>query len=232
MGGLWSTVADLARWVAWLDDAFPARDGTDDGPLSRASRRELQTPHSYVGHRTVRGVRSPVGYGYGLRIVDEPVLGTVVHHSGGFPGYGANIRWLPGRRVGAVALSNATYAPMTELTALLLDAVAGQGAMPPGRRPVAAAVERAAHRLVALLSEWDDTVADEVFADNVALDDPYERRRTEIAPSAPLRLERIEPVNDARATLRCTGANGERLSIAVVLATHDPGRIQHYSISR
>src|SRR5687767_9743266 len=26
MGGLWTTVADLAKWVAWLDDGFPPRD--------------------------------------------------------------------------------------------------------------------------------------------------------------------------------------------------------------
>ena len=42
MGGLWSTVADLAVWVAFLADAFPPRDGADDGPLRRASRREMQ----------------------------------------------------------------------------------------------------------------------------------------------------------------------------------------------
>jgi len=36
MGGLWSCVADLARWVTWFADAFPPRDDLDDGPLSRA----------------------------------------------------------------------------------------------------------------------------------------------------------------------------------------------------
>jgi CubicO group peptidase (beta-lactamase class C family) len=111
MGGLWSTVSDLARWVAWLDDAFPARDGPDDGPLSRASRREMQTVQRWVGWRTIRGVRAPSGYGYGLRVQFEEQLGRMVTHSGGFPGYGSTMRWLPGRRVGVVALSNVTYAP-------------------------------------------------------------------------------------------------------------------------
>ena len=35
MGGLWSTVADLAHVMAFFDEAFPARAGEDDGPLRR-----------------------------------------------------------------------------------------------------------------------------------------------------------------------------------------------------
>ena len=43
MGGIFTTVRDLARWVAGFLDAFPPRDDPDDGhPLSRASRREMQ----------------------------------------------------------------------------------------------------------------------------------------------------------------------------------------------
>ena len=40
MGGLWTNLTDLARWVTWLDDAFPARDEVDHGPhgLHLASR--------------------------------------------------------------------------------------------------------------------------------------------------------------------------------------------------
>ena len=42
LGGLYSTVADLAVWVAGFLAAWPARDGDDGHPLCRASRRELQ----------------------------------------------------------------------------------------------------------------------------------------------------------------------------------------------
>ncbi len=34
MGGLWSTIADVVRWMAFFDDAFPPRDDPDDGPLA------------------------------------------------------------------------------------------------------------------------------------------------------------------------------------------------------
>ena len=45
IGGLWSTVQDVARWVGFLAGAFPPRDEHDDGPLCRASRREMQLVH-------------------------------------------------------------------------------------------------------------------------------------------------------------------------------------------
>jgi CubicO group peptidase (beta-lactamase class C family) len=58
--GLWTTVADLARWVGWLADAFPARDDADDGPLlRRSSRREMQSPQRYAGRAPSATCRSP-----------------------------------------------------------------------------------------------------------------------------------------------------------------------------
>jgi CubicO group peptidase (beta-lactamase class C family) len=40
MGGMLTSSADLSRWVGFMLDAWPPRDGADDGPLSRASRRD------------------------------------------------------------------------------------------------------------------------------------------------------------------------------------------------
>jgi CubicO group peptidase (beta-lactamase class C family) len=231
MGGIWTTVADLARWIAWLDDAFPARDGLDDGPLSRASRREMQTIQRYVGMRTVRGTSAPSGYGYGLRIVDEQTLGHQVFHSGGFPGYGSSMRWLPGRRLGVVAVSNVTYAPMTELCALLLDALHDQGVVPPQIRPVAPHLERVGRQLLALLNAWDDGVADDLFTDNVACDDCYARRRREADALAPLSLRDISAINDAHGTINASTASGATAAITFAVAPALPIRIQDYEIS-
>ncbi len=143
MGGLWTDgrrpgSLDRPGWTT------PSRRATtpDHGPLSRASRREMQQPQRYTGMTTVRGVRSSSSYGFGLRVFDEPDLGTVVTHSGGLPGYGSNMRWMPGRRVGAIALANTTYAPMTELTARLARRVGRRrGSCPRPRRPVSAEVD-------------------------------------------------------------------------------------------
>ncbi|HEY2284314.1 MAG TPA: serine hydrolase domain-containing protein, partial [Streptosporangiaceae bacterium] len=69
MGGIFSTVADLARWTAGFADAFPARDGAEGGhPLSRAARREMQLPQlAIVGWPTGSYPdASTLSYGFGL----------------------------------------------------------------------------------------------------------------------------------------------------------------------
>ncbi len=231
MGGIWTTVADLARWVAWLDDAFPARDDPDDGPLRRSSRREMQTIQRYVGYRTHGTVRFPSGYGYGLRVHVHPELGTVVTHSGGLPGYGSNMRWLPGRRLGVIALSNATYAPMTDLGADLLDRLHEQGAVPDATQPVTAALRDAAQRLVAALNGGSNDRSNEVFSDNVALDDRYSDRRATLAPLTPLTLTDVTAINDARGHAVCTSGDGTTVTITFALAVALPARVQDYEVS-
>src|SRR5687767_4243525 len=47
MGGLWTTVHDLARYVAFLMSAFPPRDEPDRGPVKRSSAREMQQVWRY-----------------------------------------------------------------------------------------------------------------------------------------------------------------------------------------
>ena len=186
MGGLWSCIDDLVVWMAWLDDAFPARDGFDDGPLRRSSRRELQQVH-----RATRVTRSAPtgegldhvperidggGYGFGHQVLHDDRFGTIVGHSGGLPGYGSNMRWLPGRRIGAVALANSTYAPMRLLTRRMLELLDDHGLVPSADAPAPRQLLSAAAHLVALLNDWSDAAADALFTDNVALDESYERR--------------------------------------------------------
>jgi CubicO group peptidase (beta-lactamase class C family) len=112
MGGLWTTVDDLARWVIWLNQAHSNFDACT-AQLSIASRLDMQVMHSYAGVIALDGEKAPTGYGYGLMMRDDPDLGIVNSHSGGLPGYGSNMRWLAGRAIGVVAVSNTTYAPMS-----------------------------------------------------------------------------------------------------------------------
>ena len=230
MGGLWTTVADLATWISWLDDAFPARDGHDDGPLSRASRREMQTSQQFVGPRTYGPIRYTACYCYGLRVLHEPRRGSIVTHSGGLPGYGSVMCWRPGERIGVIALANSTYAPMTELGIRLLEQVADQLDPEPPARPVSAAVRDAAERLVALLNDWHDAAADVLFSNNVFADDTWLRRNAAASPFRPLTISSIEAVNDARARVWCVTSAGARVKLTFSLAVGDPAAIQEYKI--
>ncbi|HLB38812.1 MAG TPA: serine hydrolase domain-containing protein, partial [Actinomycetota bacterium] len=203
MGGLWSSVGDLARWVAFFCDAWPPRDDPDDGPLPRWARREMQQFRRADTIESVRvrpgGASRSVafGYGIGLSIRLDPKLGEVVGHSGGLPGYGSHMRWIPDRDLGVVAVSNVSYGDMAAACAEALDVLADRDVLPPATSPAAtSALSDAAARAIQLVNDWSDDLALSLFADNVVLDDDLERRAADasgvVARHGALTMEALE----------------------------------------
>jgi serine-type D-Ala-D-Ala carboxypeptidase/endopeptidase len=245
MGGLWSTVDDIGRVMAWFDDAFPARDGDDDGPLRRASRREQQQVHRATAVVRSEGAGDGLdhtperidggGYGFGLQVIHDHRFGPIVGHSGGLPGYGSNMRWLPGRRAGAVALANSTYAPMRLLTRRMLEVLDDHRLVPPVVVPVSPVLQQAAQDLVALLNDWFDDAADALFADNVALDESYERRARRagdvVSTHGWLTRQRVEASFATDGTVVASAADGREVKVWLALSPHAPPRVQDYSIT-
>jgi CubicO group peptidase (beta-lactamase class C family) len=209
MGGVFSSVSDLARWVAGFAAAFPPDGGRAGGaeggethPLRPASRRQMQLPQAVTSWRSPDRLpggppAAPAFYGFGLFADEDPALGRIVSHSGGYPGFGTNMRWHPATGVGVIALANGTYAPMSGLAALILDAVLPRSAAyhvalaparpaaEPATEPAAAGAPwpetlAAAEAVNRLLLSWDDRAADALFTENVALDSPYPERRQAI----------------------------------------------------
>ncbi|WP_375399823.1 serine hydrolase domain-containing protein [uncultured Amnibacterium sp.] len=200
LGGLLATPAALGAWVAWLAAAWRP-EGTPDGTagagavgtaadsvLAAASRRELQTGRMPTG--TAPGTR----YGWGLVAEEDPRHGAIVSHSGGYPGFGAHMRWHAGSGIGVVVLENARYsgairAATAGLTAVL-DSTRATGSAPvlwPETLAARAAVEE-------LLRGRPDSVT-RIASDNLELDEPLARRaahaatiatRIELAPDAPV----------------------------------------------
>ena len=134
MGGLFSSVRDLATWVGGFLDAFPPRDDAEGGhPLSRASRREMQQPHRAVPPRILApAVDEPPylrggGYGYGLVAEHDPRWGAVVSHSGGYPGFGSHMRWHPDSGLGVVVLASSTYGASSATAQRMLPVVLEAG---------------------------------------------------------------------------------------------------------
>jgi Beta-lactamase len=233
MGGVFSTVRDLATWVAGFASAFPPGTASPPGnaaagshPLRAASRREMQLPQVITGWSKAYPLPgggapgSPGAYGFGLFVDEEPALGRVVSHSGGYPGFGSNMRWHPASGTGVIALGNGTYARMSSLAAMILDAVvvkrpaAHQLALAPGggawpqtltaRDTVAALVAAVAEAVgtSAVGTSAAGTSAAEsllssagLFTENVALDRPYAERARDIA----LLRERLGGISDSQA---------------------------------
>jgi CubicO group peptidase (beta-lactamase class C family) len=250
MGGVFSSVSDLARWVTGFAAAFPpgSPDGDAGGshPLRRASRREMQLPQVVTGwSRPERlpgdGPRGPAYYGFGLFTDEDPALGRVVSHSGGYPGFGSNMRWHPATGTGVIALGNGTYAGMSLLTGLLLEALVPRSesyhvALAPSGAPwpETLAAREAVNRL---LASWDDAAANALFCENVALDSPYAERRHVIG----LITERIgdfapddtrQPESDTPAHCRWWLA-GERgvVQAQIQLNPERPPRVQSLALA-
>jgi CubicO group peptidase (beta-lactamase class C family) len=204
MGGIFSCVRDLARWVTGFAGAFPPGEPGDGGahPVRRSTRREMQLPQVLTGWdkpAAFPGDAVPAlsAYGFGLFVEEHPVFGRIVSHSGGYPGFGSNMRWHPASGTGVIALGNSTYAGMMTLTTRLLDAVLrrleppvsgyGVGLAPAARLgarheagpwPETLAAREA---VSALLRSWDDAQAVRLFSPNVAEDAPFDERQQVIA---------------------------------------------------
>lgn len=227
MGGLWTTVTDLAKWVAWFDD-----DESAVG-LSMASRREMQRIHTFIGNSTVAGRTCPTGYGFGLNVRIDPGLGTIVSHAGGLPGYGSSMRWLAGKRLGVIALGNSTYAPMSTLTMKMLEVLLDAGAVPTLSPPTGPQLAAAAEGLVALLNAWSDEGATALFSDNVVLDEPFSRQRAAAAKlvemHGPLRVVDIRPETAVSGNAVVQGT-GPSFTIGIELSPVAGGAIQLYEV--
>ena len=187
MGGISTSIADLARWVAGFTDAFPPRNDPDDAhPLRRASRREMQQIHGSfapeVRWESAAALPTVVsgGYGYGLFVYDDPRLGRFVGHGGGYPGFGSHMRWHPASGIGLIAFGNARYAPMGAPVVAALGELVGRETGRVRRVVPWPATLQARTSVARLLERWDDDAAAALFAMNVELDQPIARRRADI----------------------------------------------------
>ena len=197
MGGIFSCVADLARWVSGFAAAFPPGDADSGGahPLPRAARREMQLPRVALGPPALARFpgdpsgTGPASYGFGLFVEESPAWGRIVGHSGGYPGFGSHMRWHVATGTGVIVLANSTYAGASSLAVRLLEAVlpqvpaAGPLTAPPVSGPAPAPggpwpqTAQARRKVDRLLRAWDDAAADRLFSENVAQDEPYPERR-------------------------------------------------------
>src|SRR5918993_496239 len=185
MGGMLTTLSDLGRYVGAFLAAWPPRDGPETGPVRRASLREMQQvwrPSPATVSAAGGAVQlSAGGYGYGLRVAQTCQFPTVVSHSGGLPGVGTVMRWLPEYGVGIIAFGNRTYSGWSRTVDAAFAALARTGALQPRVVQPSPALLAARDAVARLVVRWDDAAADRIAAQNLYLDESKERRRAAIA---------------------------------------------------
>ena len=114
MGGMLTSIRDLGQYVGFLMSTWPPRDDPETGPIRRASAREMQqvwrpAPATVTRAATDGATRlNTGGYGFGLRVWQTCDFRQIVAHSGGLPGFGSHMRWLPDYGVGVIAVGNLT----------------------------------------------------------------------------------------------------------------------------
>ena len=186
MGGMLTSLNDLGLYVSALLGAWPPRNGAETGPIRRSSLREMQQiwrPAATTVRRDAAGntVLNSGGYGFGLRVSTTCLFSHIVAHSGGLPGFGSQMRWLPEHGVGLIAFGNRTYTgwggPFDQALAIL----AQTGALQPRMAEPSSDLVKMRETVTRLVMAWDDNLARTIAADNLFLDRSIDRRAREVA---------------------------------------------------
>lgn len=193
IGGLFSTVTDLARWCAVL-----AQAGDAAGLLPPHLTERMQHPETPV-IGDPRGDGPWQAYGFGLVVRADGTGRRFLAHSGGYPGFSSFMTWDAGSGSGAVAFENATYAGVTVAVRRAMDEAFGSAPMAATTGGVATPwpdTVEAVERLRASLAGGN--LADgELFDGCVGLDRPFGERRAELAELVADigGIDRLDPIN-------------------------------------
>ena len=237
LGGLYSTVADLAVWVTGFIDAWPPRDGDDKHPLSRASRREMQQVVTAMPLQLGAGeglLRAQAhGYCLGLMSAEDLATGRTVGHSGGYPGFGSRMTWHPASRIGVIALANGRYARPGGAVADALAALVSEQPSRLGVEPLPVVAEMRTAIDAALIA-GDFAAIEPLLAFNVDLDETLDRRSTLVASLAGTHGA-LTPEADLTVMTPTQVAwwlDGERgrIGVEIMLTPEQPPRLQKLAI--
>ncbi|MFL6070299.1 MAG: serine hydrolase domain-containing protein [Actinomycetes bacterium] len=249
MGGVLSTVNDLAKWVSYLSG-----HRTGAGVISEVSRREMQRTQRLVAASSAtadaeQGQPPTVtGYGFGLFEELRP-WGRSVFHSGGYPGFGSHMRWHSASGLAVIALANGTYAPMAPVgLAALADLVQQLDVPTVAPLPQVDGLDRA----VATVRRWlaasdpdgpEGTALRALWSDNVERDLPWaerlkaleslrrERRVLREVPGSERRVEAGTVSWDLAGEDEAQTAAGRgKVRVTVMVAPHDTSLVQSLTV--
>jgi CubicO group peptidase (beta-lactamase class C family) len=198
-GGLYSTLHDMSRYLAYHLSAWPPRDDAEAGPVRRSTLREMhqatrhgdwadvslidreRIPVAQVTDTTVRLTTFSYGNGFFTRTTCADDF--LVEHSGGLPGYSTYLSFLPEQGFGIVVFINdSRVESRADRAAMALFRKAGLL----DRRPVtpAPALSAAQKSIDRLLHAWDNEEAKQLFEPTFFVYQPVERLGEEFAKLA------------------------------------------------
>jgi hypothetical protein len=227
--------------VAVYLSAWPPRDGAETAPIRRASLREMQQLWRPSGTSVSRDAAGAVllnsgGYGYGLGVSQNCSFRYMVAHSGGLPGFGSVMRWLPEYGVGIIAFGNLTYTGWGRVVPNAFDALNKTGALRPRSATASKALLDTRDAVSKLVVRWNDQLADRIAAENLFLDQAKDRRRKALddlhaqvgACTAGSGFDQVENALRGTWTMPCERG---KLRVAITLAPTMPPTVQFLSVT-
>lgn len=240
MGGLLTTIPDLARYLKLHLDAWPARNDAESPVARRASLREMQSPGVITrfdaGAKNPAGEPAPqvAGYGYGLRWTLDGKGVTAIGHSGGLPGFGSQHVFYPEHGVAVLSFANLTYAGTGAVNSRVGAMLIEKAKLPRRTLPPSATLVARTSQVARLVQSWDETLAAALVAENFFLDRSRAAWR-ELAAETLAKAGKITavgeivPENQLRGTFALQGEKG-RVDVFFTLTPEADPRLQELSL--
>ncbi|MEP2670325.1 MAG: serine hydrolase domain-containing protein [Cyclobacteriaceae bacterium] len=180
MGGLFCSIEDFSKYVAFHLSAWPPRNDPESGPVKRSSVREMHQVWRLNDNSPGKNQYGPFDYGYAYGLGwRKDARGIVrISHSGGLPGYGSEWRIFPDYGIGIVSFSNRRYGAPSLANEQVMDTIISIAQLKPRTLPVSKILETRKAELMNILPNWSESP--ELFAENFYMDKPLDLRKSEI----------------------------------------------------
>jgi CubicO group peptidase (beta-lactamase class C family) len=171
-GGIYSTLGDYSRYLAFQLAAYADPAAPEAAPLLRATVREMHRGHAWMrwgpdapvaGYEADRGLRLMASsYGFGWVNNTTCDYEGIVQHGGYEPGYYAYVRLLPRHGLGVIVLSATAAIGDYETFRGALNVLKERGLLATVE-PLTPMLREAQQRVNRLLSRWDDDLGRATF---------------------------------------------------------------------
>jgi CubicO group peptidase (beta-lactamase class C family) len=165
-GGLYSSVRDMALYIAAQLDAYPPRSDAETGPVRRSTLREAHASGYPTGLQVALAPAPAKGeslvhaaadtYAFGWEANESCDFDDLVGHDGIVPGYVADIEFLRERGVGIVWLANGSPGDPSTVSRRILLALKRTGALSKRSQLVPPAFQTAMKKLLVVYNAWDE----------------------------------------------------------------------------
>jgi hypothetical protein len=161
-GGIYSSVRDMAKYVAFQLAADPPRSADDSGAVKRATVREAHSTGYAAGIRLVPSFAAGT-YGYGWARNQSCRFDDLIQHNGAIDSYRADIAFLPSRGVGVIVMTNFPMGNTGAFVDRTWAELEKTGALVPRESAPNPRLAEAMKKLLAIYDHWDEAAFKDIL---------------------------------------------------------------------